>query len=94
METILADAKLKVVLTDTERAKRLKGLPQCVVVDESFVERLLARTGLPSTDVKPSNAAWVVYTSGSIVTTVYAKSCHTRASIALYGYQHSRYPNR
>jgi amino acid adenylation domain-containing protein len=65
IETIVADAGIRVTVVDKVQAKRLQGVPHPIVVDQSFVEQLPAHTTLPYTGVNPYNAAWIVYTSGS-----------------------------
>lgn len=65
IETIIADANIRVVLIDKAQAKRLKGVPRPIVIEGSFVEQLPAYIMPPSTSTKPENAAWIVYTSGS-----------------------------
>jgi amino acid adenylation domain-containing protein len=70
--TVVADAGIRVTLADGAQAKRLQDLGKApedlvvAVVDRAFVEQLPAHdTSPPCTDVRPDNAAWVVYTSGS-----------------------------
>ncbi|RDL36341.1 Uncharacterized protein BP5553_05693 [Venustampulla echinocandica] len=65
IETIVADAGIRVTLVDQVQAKRLQGMPHPIVVDQSIVEQLPEHTSLPWTSVTPDNAAWIVYTSGS-----------------------------
>jgi non-ribosomal peptide synthetase component F len=71
LSTIARDSKLSVVLVDQEHAERLAALqnisPRLITVDASLIGGL----PIPSTigpicnTVSPSNAAWIVYTSGS-----------------------------
>ncbi|KAI5468188.1 hypothetical protein BGZ63DRAFT_419816 [Mariannaea sp. PMI_226] len=65
IETIIEDADIRVTLVDKAQAKRLHKLPHRIVVDQSFINQLPVRETVPQTGVAPSNAAWIVYTSGS-----------------------------
>ncbi|KAI1333949.1 hypothetical protein F5Y15DRAFT_430188 [Xylariaceae sp. FL0016] len=68
--TITQDAGLSIILTDSTHAQRLADLegvsPRLLIVDAPRVEHLpVPPTGALIDRVKPANAAWVVYTSGS-----------------------------
>lgn len=65
IETIIADANIKIVLADKRQARRLESASHPIVVERSFVEQLPSPAKAPSSGVKPKNAAWIVYTSGS-----------------------------
>lgn len=65
IETIVADATIRVTLVDKAQSMRLLGLPHPIVVDRSFIEQLPAHETLPRTGASPDNAAWIIYTSGS-----------------------------
>ena len=64
-ETVIADAGIRVTLIDKSQVERLQSVPQPVVVDASFIERLPPKTALPESGVTPDHAAWIIYTSGS-----------------------------
>ncbi|KAL4874706.1 hypothetical protein BJY04DRAFT_224757 [Aspergillus karnatakaensis] len=65
IETIVADAGIRVTLLDRGQARRLSNVPTPVVISEEFIKQLPTKHTVPASGVTPENAAWIVYTSGS-----------------------------
>lgn len=66
LQTRLEDAQAKVVLTTTDRADKFDGLvPNVIIVDKAFLDRLPTSRGQPCTSVQPHNPCFVIFTSGS-----------------------------
>ncbi|KAF4448426.1 hypothetical protein F53441_8149 [Fusarium austroafricanum] len=67
LQTILADTKASAILVDSTQMARLSGVDsELIEINAQFMDGLApAEQGFANPNVQPSNAAWVVYTSGS-----------------------------
>lgn len=71
VSTIALDSKISIILVDAKQARRLSQLegtsPRAIIVDTTFLNKLKTppTTKLVCDNVSPSNAAWIVYTSGN-----------------------------
>jgi amino acid adenylation domain-containing protein/non-ribosomal peptide synthase protein (TIGR01720 family) len=66
LQTRLEDASANIVLTTADRAEKLAGLAEnVIVVDDALLHQLPANTGPACTDVRPQNPCFVIFTSGS-----------------------------
>jgi len=65
IENTIKDAGIRVVLVDKFQSQRLDHVSNAIVVNEAFIEQLPTHHTVPDTGVAPSNAAWIIYTSGS-----------------------------
>lgn len=66
LQLVLNDTQAPIILVDSKQLDRLSGLgPRLVRMDRELVEGLPAPTTSILVDVRPDNAAWIVYTSGS-----------------------------
>ena len=66
IKTVVADAKMTVVLVDGLQASRFKSMVcHAVVANSSLIASLPVTSALTTPRATPSNPAWVIYTSGS-----------------------------
>ena len=66
LRLVLDDTQAPIVLVDARQAERLSGLgPHLINIDKRFLDGLPPATEVISPEVRPDNAAWIVYTSGS-----------------------------
>ncbi|KAH7330243.1 hypothetical protein BKA65DRAFT_554232 [Rhexocercosporidium sp. MPI-PUGE-AT-0058] len=66
LQLVLNDTQAPIILVDAKQMDRLSILsPRLVRVDRELLEEIPAPTEIIGADVRPENAAWIVYTSGS-----------------------------
>ncbi|KAK4985318.1 NRPS protein [Elasticomyces elasticus] len=66
LRMVLDDTEAPIVLVDARQTERLSGLgPRLIKIDKMLLDSLPNTTEIISSEVRPSNAAWIVYTSGS-----------------------------
>ncbi|EHK97748.1 putative HC-toxin synthetase [Glarea lozoyensis 74030] len=70
IETIVRNSEASVIIVDEKQRQRLDQLYTetsltLVTVDSKFFKQLPAQTKAPSTGVRPSDASWLIHTSGS-----------------------------
>ncbi|KAL9474318.1 hypothetical protein ACSS6W_008698 [Trichoderma asperelloides] len=67
LQLVLNDTQAPIILVDSKQLSRLSSLnPHLVLMDEELVKGLPAPTTKSlGAEVRPDNAAWIVYTSGS-----------------------------
>jgi amino acid adenylation domain-containing protein len=67
LQIVLQDTQAQIVLTDAAQMERLAGVGlNLITIDKHFIDGLAPATSrFACNTVRPSNAAWVVYTSGS-----------------------------
>jgi amino acid adenylation domain-containing protein/non-ribosomal peptide synthase protein (TIGR01720 family) len=66
LQLVLNDTQAPIILVDSKQMDRLSSLgPRLVRIDRELVDVLPAPSETIGADVRPGNAAWIVYTSGS-----------------------------
>ena len=66
LQLVLNDTQAPIILVDSKQIDRLSSLgPRLLRIDRELVDGLPVPTKVISADVRPGNAAWIVYTSGS-----------------------------
>lgn len=66
LQLVLNDTQAPIILVDSKQLSRLSSLgPRLVRMDRELVDGLPAPTKTIVAEVRPDNAAWIVYTSGS-----------------------------